>query len=275
MCIAAIGSGQNQLLASLLSRLTTTSSISADSTSASAGAGSCSTDSTTAASGSGLTGSATAQLSADVLGLLLMMQSDPSSGTANASSSAAASTSTSPLSSLVSAIDTDGDGTISQSELETYIEGQGGTQAQADALYAGLDQNGSGNLTQTQLASDLQNAAPVHHGHHHHHHGAAGASSGQVGSQLVQAMDSNGDGSVDQSEFESFVTALGGTASQADADFSALSGQSGGGITATQFGSAISAFEQSANAGSSIVLNLLDDVAKTVTGTAASGTAAG
>jgi Ca2+-binding EF-hand superfamily protein len=168
-------------------------------------------------------------------------------------------------------MDTNGDGTVSQGELESTIEGQGGTQAQGDALYAGLSQNGSGNLTQTQLANDLQSAAPAHRGHHgHHHHGAAG----QAGSKLVQAMDSNSDGSVDKSEFESFVTALGGTTGQADADFTSLQGQGSGGITATQFNDAVSAFEQSSAGGGSPVLDLLDGIAKTVSSTGTTNTTA-
>jgi len=276
MSIAAIGSGPSQMLASLLSKLSSASSTTAAASSTAAATDSSSTAAVIPGSSNNTTtGSATAQLSAQVLGVLLMMQADSSgaSGAASSGSTSSGSTDASPLSNLVSAIDTDGDGTISESELETYIESKGGTQAQADALYAGLNQNGSGNLTQAQMQSDLQNAGAAHHGHHHHHHNGGGMSANQVGSQLVQAMDSNSDGSVDQSEFESFVTALGGTTSQADADFSSLAGQTGSGITASQFGSAVSAFEQSAMGAASPVLNLLDDIAKTASGTASTATA--
>ena len=147
--------------------------------------------------------------------------------------------------------------------MESYIEGKGGTQAEADALFNALNQNGSGNLTQAQLQSDLQNAAPMHAHHGHHHHGG-GHSADQVGAQLVQAMDSDGDGSVSQSEFENFVTGLGGTVSEADTDFAALNTQNSSGITATQFSSAITAFETSGQNGTAAnpVLTLLDDLAK-------------
>lgn len=260
MSICGIGSGASQLLPTLLSRLDSTASASSTSSAATT-TSAASTTSSTAAADNSLTGSGKAELSAQILGLLMMMQGDPSQ---TAASGTQAGTS-SPLTNLVSAIDTNGDGTISQSELESYITSNGGTQAEADALYAGLGGNGSSGLTETQLASDLQNAGAgaVHHGHHGHHHQAASAD--EVGSQLVQAMDTNGDGTVDQSEFESFVTALGGTTSEADADFSALN-SGGDGITASQFSQGITALEQAssaANGAKSPILTLLDDLAQT------------
>jgi len=282
MSINAIGS-PSQLLAAMLSKLVSTTSTTSSSSTSDTASG-ASPAATASSSDTALTGSGKGDLSSDILGLLMMMQNDPSASAAGASAAGASAAGTSaagtpttstssigsnPLSSLVSAIDTNGDGTISQSELESYITAKGGTQDEADALYANLNQNGSGNLTQTQLASDLQNAGSgagpgaAHHGHHHHHQTP---SADTVGSQLVQAMDTNGDSSVDQSEFESFVTALGGTTSQADSDFSALDTQGSGSLTANQFSSAITALEQNAqaaNGGTSPVLTLLDDLAGT------------
>ena len=213
--------------------------------------------------GNAVVGSGTANLSADIMQVLLMMQNYPAAAPSPAATA-------DPLSNMVSAIDTNGDGTISQSELETYLQGVGGTQGQADALFEGLQKNNAGNLTQAQLAADMQNAAPAHGGHHRHHHHQAAASSDKVGLQLVQAMDSNGDSSVDQSEFESFFTALGGTATQADADFAALAPQDGGGVTAGTFSDAVTALEQNAVNGSpSPILTILDDLARTRQSTAA------
>ena len=56
-------------------------------------------------------------------------------------------------------------------------------------------------------------------------------------------MDTSGDGTVSQSEFENFVTGLGGTTSEADSDFAALDPQNSGSVTTSQFSDAIKAFE--------------------------------
>ena len=81
-------------------------------------------------------------------------------------------------------------------------------------------------------------------------------------------MATNGDGSVDQSEFENFFTSQGGTASQADSDFSALLGQGSGNLTATDFSNALTAYQQ-ANSAASPVLSLLDKLAQTGSSTSA------
>jgi Ca2+-binding EF-hand superfamily protein len=177
-------------------------------------------------------------------------------------------------------MDTDGDGEISQSEMESYVQTNlGGTTAQADSLFTALNNGSTGNLTQTQLQSDLQNAgAPggvQGRGHHHHHHGAP-PSADQVGNDLAKAMDSDGSGGVSQSEFETFVTGLGGTTSQADSDFAVLDPNNTGSVDATAFINAVTALQTSAGSGQSPVLNLLDafrSSATTPAGSAVSMTA--
>jgi len=67
--------------------------------------------------------------------------------------------------SLFNSIDTDGDGVISQAELEKAVTAAGGTTAQADALFNKIS-GGNGSVSENQLASALQKAD----GHHRHHH---------------------------------------------------------------------------------------------------------
>ncbi len=193
-----------------------------------------------------------------------MMQAGPAqtatAPSASTSPSSTSSTSVSPLSSLISAMDTNGNGTVSQSEMESYIQGLGGTQAQADSLFSGLSQNGSGELTSSQLASDLQSAGASHRGHGHHHHHGSGASGSDVASKLTQAMDTNGDGSTSQSELENFVTSLGGTTNQADSIFAAIGSQDGSGITTDKLTAAINSFEQK-SAAENPILSFLDQIA--------------
>src|ERR1700722_20205516 len=144
---------------------------------------------------------------------------------------------------LFSQIDSNGDGSISQSELEQAVTKAGGTKAAADAFYAKLDPNGTGSVSEHQFAHGLSQSMPHHH---HHHHGGGGseasaagatddgsaagdgsaadaltslfnADSGGAGNSPVQIaqnmfsqIDSNGDGAITQSELEQAVTAPGG-----------------------------------------------------------------
>jgi Ca2+-binding EF-hand superfamily protein len=229
-----------------------------------------------------LTGGAQVRLGSEVLRVLIAMQQEQSATPSQAPSNtvtapSAASTSSSqggsaagpdPLQQLFTAMDANGDGGISQSELENYIVKQGGTQGQADALYSVLNQPGANGITEQQLMADLQSgnssgtAAP--HAHHHHHMPSAD----RVAGDLIQAVDTNDDGSVSQSELEGFVTGLGGTKDEADSDYAALAGK-GPGITSVQFAAAIHAFESSAQpqtlqttGGDTTVLSFLDDISK-------------
>ena len=58
--------------------------------------------------------------------------------------------------SLFSQIDGNGDGAISQSELEQAVTKAGGSKSGADALFAKLDPNGTGSVTQQQFINALQ-----------------------------------------------------------------------------------------------------------------------
>ncbi|MGZ6022561.1 MAG: hypothetical protein ACXWLQ_08165 [Rhizomicrobium sp.] len=59
--------------------------------------------------------------------------------------------------------------------MEAYVQKLGGTTAQADALFSGLNQGATGDLTKAQLASDLQQAQSMGSLRHHHHHGVPSA----------------------------------------------------------------------------------------------------
>src|SRR5207302_3222904 len=54
--------------------------------------------------------------------------------------------------SLFSQIDSNGDGAITQSELEQAVTKAGGTKDAADALYAKLDPTGTGSVSEQQFA---------------------------------------------------------------------------------------------------------------------------
>lgn len=145
--------------------------------------------------------------------------------------------------SLFNQIDTNGDGSVSKTELEQAVTNAGGGTQAADALYSVLDPNNSGGFSEQQLAqvlpssgfSDQMQAQMIGY----QAQGWPGASSAQPGGQLAQNLfsqiDSNGDGSISQSELEQAVTNAGGTKAAADALYAKLDPNGTGSVSEQQF----------------------------------------
>ena len=57
---------------------------------------------------------------------------------------------------LFSKIDSDGDGSITKTELETAVTANGGTTEAADALYSALDPDGTGSVSASQFGANLK-----------------------------------------------------------------------------------------------------------------------
>ncbi len=254
----------SQSLQALLAQLSSVSPTSNASSSAPATSAAPAANSSTSISTSNqLSGSPTGALSAEIIQILLQMQmqtqqQQPATTPPPASSASISATSSQdPLQKLFSAMDGNGDGTVSETEMESFIQKQGGTQSQADQLFSSLTQNGSSSLTQNQLAQDLEQSQSMQAmgGHHHHHHGGEGEmppTPDEMGSQLVQAIGGSGSTSVNQSQFESFVQSQGGTKSEADTDFAGINSSGSGSINATQFADAISAFQNTIQSGATV-----------------------
>lgn len=282
-------SAASQILSSLLSALDpTTSTSSASSTSSSTSGNAtfaCGDDTDASSPDNSLTGSTQGQLSGQVLMTLIAMQQQgdaTSRTTATSATTTSASTSGSPLDQLFSAMDTNGDDSVSQSEMESYIENLGGSQGEADALYSSLSQVGSSSATaasstsstgigESQMQSALQQSNPFSGmGHHHHHHhgmsGANGASdpADQVANNLMQAIDTNDDGSVSEDEFTNFMTANGSTSANAQSDFASLDTSGSGSLTSADFAKAWENWQaqQSSQSSGTMMASLLDNFAK-------------
>ncbi len=140
---------------------------------------------------------------------------------------------------LFQQIDADGDGTITQSELETAVSGAGGSTSAADQLYASLDPMSTGSVTEAQFAAETQGAlfqtrpqAPP-----------------PSPDQLFAQADSTGTGAITKSELEQAVTANGGTSAQADALFAMLDANSTGLVTKQQFLSGMAALRDGGSDG--------------------------
>jgi Ca2+-binding EF-hand superfamily protein len=116
---------------------------------------------------------------------------------------------------VISAADTNGDGSLSLGEIETAIGADTTSSSSADALsqaFASIDTNGDGQVSADELtnALDAQNASksaqaggPQGAHHHHHAHGSGGPpSSTDLASQLLGSADTDGDGELSLSEME-------------------------------------------------------------------------
>jgi Ca2+-binding EF-hand superfamily protein len=215
---------QNPLMASLLASLA--QSQSTNSPAASYPPTAAGTSSQSAASPA-LTGSSEASLSDEIIGALVMMQAQDGTTQSGASAQSA-----NPLAQAFSSLDTNGDGSISQSELENAIEGAGGTAAEADQVYTalggtattGISQSSFDSAAQSGMSALTQTASVQGPHHHHHHHG--GAAGNDEAEQIFSAIDGNDDGSISQGELSAALgtstdtggTATSGTASSANAN---------------------------------------------------------
>jgi Ca2+-binding EF-hand superfamily protein len=192
---------------------------------------------------------------------------------------------------LFSQIDSNGDGSIAKSELERAVTNAGGTTPAADALYSLLDPNGTGSVNEQQFAQGLSQSLP--HGHHHHGFGAPPASAPdssstdtsdgssaddaltalfdtdgggpgnsptQIAQNIFSSADTNGDGSITQTELEQAVTAAGGTTAGADALYAQLDPNATGSVSEQQFVSALQPPTPSGNTATDALLALFDSV---------------
>ena len=144
--------------------------------------------------------------------------------------------------SLFNQIDSSGNGAITKSELEQAVTSAGGSTQGADALYAQLDPNKTGSVNAQQFSQNLPpppldpltgaqmigvqaDASP----------GSSGTGQGdQLAQALFSQIDTNGDGSINKSELEQAVTAVGGTAQAADALYAQLDPNNTGSVSEQQ-----------------------------------------
>jgi Ca2+-binding EF-hand superfamily protein len=196
---------------------------------------------------------------------------------------------------LFTQIDSNGDGSITKAELEQAVTKAGGSTQAADALYAQLDPNGTGSISEQQFAQGLSQSLP----HHHHHGDGGGASSGgdsaadaltslfnadgggagnsplQIAQNIFGQIDSNGDGSITQSELEQAVTAAGGSTAGADALFAKLDPNGTGSVSEQQFTDALQPPSASGNTAQDALLALIDQATQSSSSTPAVNTIGG
>ena len=212
--VGAAGLGdQSQVLAQMLSRLDGSRAIKADTSAKKAvTATAANSPAPGAPAKTALTGTDKSKLSDQILALLVRLQQQPPAGNAttalnNGSAAGSGSTTDKPAHALFSAMDGNRDGAVTQSEMETYIQRQGGTQSQADKLFTALSRKTSSAISEHQLASDIAQALKTQH-HRRQHHQAVGAppsssgntSSTDLASQIFGELDGNTDGTLSAAE---------------------------------------------------------------------------
>jgi Ca2+-binding EF-hand superfamily protein len=152
--------------------------------------------------------------------------------------------------SLFNEIDTSGSGSITESSLEKAVTTAGGTTTAADALYAKLDPNNTGSVTEQQFSQNLP-ALPFSHQmgaqmiglQAQGWPGASGTGTdpaSKLAQNLFSQIDQNGDGSITKSELEQAVTKAGGTTQAADALYAKLDPNGTGSVSEQQFGQTLS-----------------------------------
>ena len=86
---------------------------------------------------------------------------------------------------LFAKMDADDDGNISQTEFENVF-GSGADKSKVDGLFNALDANSDGNVSSDEFKAAAQSAQAQHAGHRHHHRHAEG--SGEGGDSLQQML---------------------------------------------------------------------------------------
>lgn len=252
------------------------------------------------------TGSLAGSMFSDQMGMMLIDAQAQQSGAASGS------TGGDPMSqfaqALFSQIDSNGNGSISKSELENAVTTAGGTVQAADALYAQLDPNNTGSVSEQSFAQALGQTAGLGQAsggafRHHHHHmgidgdgdgsangssggnnaqdalaalfGSAGTSSpGNLAQSLFSQIDTSGTGSITQSELEKAVTAAGGTKAAADALFAQLDPNNTGSVSEASFAQTLQPPSPNGNTAQDAILALLNaPVPGTATASTTSATA--
>ena len=147
-------------------------------------------------------------------------------------------------------LDTNGDGSISQSEFDTTATNAGLDTSSADALFSKLDANGDGSISKGEMAK------AVHRGGDHHHGGGMGG--------LAQAMNSDASGATTK------------TSTNADGSKTTTVTYADGSSVSSTTAAASSSSSGSSSSGSSRA-NLLEQLIKMqaqLTGNASSGATA-
>jgi len=232
------------------------------------------------------------EMQAQMLGYQAQGWPDATGGSSNSASADPASM---LAQNLFSEIDSNGDGSISKTELEQAVTAAGGTTQSADALYAQLDPDNTGSVSEQQFADGLGQLLPpppeppgltaaaggdatqntFGSATDGSDNGTAGTSPAQFAQNLFAQIDSNGDGSISKTELEQAVTAAGGTTQAADALYAQLDPDNTGSVSEQQFADALQPPSASGTTAQDALFALLAPSTQTTAMSSASGSSTG
>ena len=144
---------------------------------------------------------------------------------------------------LFQQIDTSGTGAIDKTSLEKAVTSSGGTAASADSLFAQLDPNNTGSVTEQQFEQNFptgtlsgQMGAQLlsYQANGWPGQGGKGDGAGRLAQALFSRIDTAGTGTITKSSLEAAVTGAGGTATAADALYAKLDPNNTGSVTEQQ-----------------------------------------
>ena len=146
---------------------------------------------------------------------------------------------------LLSKIDADGNGGVSDTELQGLLDDVAkisgvSSQTRAADLVKRYDSNGDGNLNADELGKTMQSVLPPPPSTMAFAQSRGDSATGQAGDDLFGKVDSDGDGAVSKTELQALLEAMsGGTASQtgvsSDDVFSQLDADGDGSLTQAEF----------------------------------------
>jgi Ca2+-binding EF-hand superfamily protein len=154
---------------------------------------------------------------------------------------------------VISQADGNGDGQLSQSEIAQALGVSGSANDGLTQAFSKLDANGDGKLSADELTSAIQQQLAGVGGRHHHHGGHKGVSSQDLASKIIGAGDTDGDGSLSQSELQNQLGKGGVSMSSSDfaAAFGKLDTNGDGTLSGAELAAAIDALRNKASGASS------------------------
>ncbi|MES1157075.1 MAG: EF-hand domain-containing protein [Alphaproteobacteria bacterium] len=178
------------------------------------------------------TGAVGPQMGAQTMAAVLGLQTQPSDSDI--------------ASKLISSLDTNGDGQVSEDEIKSAFS-QAGIDADPTAAFQQVDTNGDGQLSASELTSAVGNARQAHHHHGHGHGGGMMASASDQASSILSAFNTDGSDGLSLDEVASAL----GQDSSSDAVksvFGSLDANGDGVLSADELQTAIQSQMQAAQA---------------------------
>ena len=106
---------------------------------------------------------------------------------------------------LMKKIDTDGDGSITKTEMAAFAQQQSGSGLDVNKLFAKADSDGNGSISSSELSSAIEKVGK----HMRTHGGEQPLNPTDMAKSMISKLDTDGNGTLSQSELEAMKNANG------------------------------------------------------------------